>query len=95
MPYAFQQLTDDGKPVKSVFKDIQDAEKNISNVKPIPGPAKTAVDAVDVANTKMTKLDTINSVYLQPLSTFSKVVNGIANVCSFNRSSSILANDHA
>ena len=96
LPYAFHQLTDDGKrkPVGTVFKDIQGAEKNISNVKTIPGLAKTAVDAVDVANTTMTQLDTINSVYLQPLSVFNKVVDGIANVCSSNRSSSILTNDY-
>ena len=84
IPYAFHQLTDDGKPVGTVFKDIQGAEKNISNVKTIPGLAKTAVDAVDVANTMMTQLDTINSVYLQPLSAFNKVVDSIANICSSN-----------
>ena len=81
MPYAFHQLTDDGKPIGTVFKDIQNAEKNISNVKSIPGPAKTAVDAVNIANTTMTQSDIISSVYLQPLSTFNKVVNSIANIC--------------
>ena len=79
--YAFHQLTDDGKPIGIVFKDIRNAEKNISNVKSIPGPAKTTVDVVNIANTTMTQLDIISSVYLQPLSTFNKVVNGIANVC--------------
>ena len=81
MPYAFHQLTDDGKPIGTVFKDIRNAEKNISNVKSIPDPAKTAVDVVNIANTTTTQLDIISSVYLQPLSTFNKVVNGIANVC--------------
>ena len=81
MPYAFHQLTDDGKPIGTVFKDIRNAEKNILNVKSIPDPAKTAVDVVNIANTTMTQLDIISSVYLQPLSTFNKIVNGIANIC--------------
>ena len=94
MSYVFHQLTDDRKPVGTVFKDIQNTEKNISNAKFIPCSAETAVDAVDIADTTMTQLDPINSVYLQPLSTFNKVVNGTASICSFNRSS-ILANNHA
>ena len=84
MSYVFHQLTDDRKPVRTVFKDIQDTEKNISNAKSISCSAKTAVDAVDIADTTMTQLDTISSVYLQPLSMFNKVVNGIVSVCSFN-----------
>ena len=82
--YTFHQPKDGPKLIKNVLEDIQDAEKKNLTVNIIPGPAKTAVDGVDIANTGMSQLDTISSVYLQPLTTFAKVVTGIGKVCPFN-----------
>ena len=82
--HVFHQARDDKEPVKNVLEDIQDAEKRNLTVKTIPGPVETAVDGVSIANTGMTQLDTISSVYLQPLSTFAKVVTGIGKVCPFD-----------
>ena len=56
----------------------------ISNVESVSGPVETTVNTIEVANTTMTQLDTFNSTYLQPLSTFNAIVMGIANVCLFN-----------
>ena len=67
-------------PTQAIVKDIQDAEKKISNVKSVPGPVETTVNAVGSANAAMSQLDTINSTYLQPLSVFNAIVTGIANV---------------
>ena len=77
--YRFHQL-----PVQAIGNDIQEAVNKISNVEPISGPVETTVNSIEVANIAMTQLDTINSTYLQPLSTFNAVVIGIANVCLFN-----------
>ena len=59
---------------------LQDAQKKLSDINSIPGPAGTGVNAIDHANTAMTDLNTIDATYLQPLKTFNTVVNGIANV---------------
>ena len=87
--YTFHQPKDDGEPIKNVLENIQHAEKKNLTVKTIPGLAEAAIGAVDIANTGMSQLDTF-SVYLQPLSTFSKVINGIGKVCTFNWSRSNL-----
>ena len=62
-------------------KVIQKAEEEISTVKSIPSPMKTAVDAITPANTAMAQLDTFTTTYLQPLGAFNAIVTGIANVC--------------
>ena len=67
-------------PTQAIVKHIQDAERNISNVRSIPDLVETTVNAVGSVNTAMSQLDTVNSTYLQPLSSFNAVVNGIANV---------------
>ena len=77
--YRFHQL-----PVQAIRNNIQEAVDKISNVEPISGPVETTVNSIEVANTAMTRLDTINNTYLQPLSTFNAVVVGIGNVCLFN-----------
>ena len=68
-------------PTEDIDMDIQDAEHNVSNVKPIPGPVGTIVNTIGYANTAMNQLDTIASTYLQPLSNFNAVVTSIGNVC--------------
>ena len=88
--YTFHQPKDDGEPIKNVLEDIQDAEKKNLTVKTIPGPAETAVGAIDVTDTAISQLNTFSGVYLQPLSTFGKIVTGIGKVCPFNRSRSNL-----
>ena len=89
--HGFRQI-----PTQDIVKDIQDAEKNISNVGSISGRAETAVIAIGSANTAMGQIDFIDSTYLQPLSVFNAVVTGIANVrllkqrwCNFNLRSPI------
>ena len=67
-------------PAQAIVDDIQDAEKNMSNINPISGRAETAVRAIGTTNTAIVHLDTISSTYLQPLHTFNAVVTGIANV---------------
>ena len=69
-------------PTQGIETNIQGAEKNTSNIKCIPGPAKTTVIAIGSANTAMSQLDSINSTYLQPLRIFNAVVTSIANVRS-------------
>ena len=66
--------------IQAVCKDIQEAENMIFKVESISGPVDTTVNAIGYANTALAQLDTFNSTYLQPLSTFNKVVMGIANV---------------
>ena len=73
--HGFRQLS-----IQVIVKDIHDAEQNISNIKPISGTAEITANAIGSANTAMGQLDSINSTYLQPLSTFNAVVTGIANV---------------
>ena len=58
---------------------LQDAQKKLSNINSIPGPAGTGVNAIGHGNTAMTNFDIIYATYLQPLKTFNTVVNGIAN----------------
>ena len=70
-------MSDDDKPTQTI---IEDAEKKLLNINPIPGAAETGVNTIDHANTAMTVVDTINATYLQPLKTFNTVVNTIANV---------------
>ena len=77
MPWVRQVLPED------IVVDIQDAEDNAPNVKPILGPVETAVNTIGYANTAMIQLDTITSTYLQPLSNFNAVATGIGNVCTF------------
>ena len=43
---------------------------------------ETTIDTINLVDTAMSHLDTIDSVYLQPLRIFGTVVNSIANVCS-------------
>ena len=78
-PYEFHQVPDDVQPVVTVISNTQDAHMDS-----IPGPAKLAVNSVDLVDTAMTRLDTINTGYRQTLSTFSTVVNGITRVCHLN-----------
>ena len=52
----------------------------MSNINPISGRAETAVHAIGTTNTAIVHLDTISSMYLQPLHAFNAVVTGIANV---------------
>ena len=73
--HRFRQLS-----TQVIVKDIQNAEQSISHVKPISGTAEITANAIGSANTAMGQLDSINSTYLQPLSTFNAVVTGIANV---------------
>ena len=74
--YGFYQMQENDQRVK----DIRDAEK-ISTFKSIPGPVETAINATAPADTAMAQLDSINAIYLQPLSAFTAAVTGIANVC--------------
>ena len=67
-------------PTQDVVVDIQDAEDNVLNVKPVPDPVETIVNTVGYANTTMNQLDTITSTYLQPLSNFNTIATGIGNV---------------
>ena len=67
-------------PTQDIVMDIQNAEYDVSNVEPIPGPVETIVNTIGCANTAMNRLDTIASTYLQPLSNFNAVVTGIGNV---------------
>ena len=73
--YGFCQVS-----AQDVIKDIQDAEDNITHVKPISSPVETTVNTIGFANSAMNQLDTITSTYLQPFRTFNSVVTGIANV---------------
>ena len=82
--YTFHQPKDDREPIKNALEDIQVAEKKNLIIKTTPGLVQTVVNVVDIANTGMTELYTISNVYLQPLSTFAKVVTGIRKVCPFN-----------
>ena len=77
----YSQSKDDRKPLETVCKDIQDADKKMSTVRSLSGPTETAVNTIDFANAAMTHLDTISDVYLRPFRTFNMVVDGIANVC--------------
>jgi len=70
-------VPDDDKPTQTI---LQDAEKKLLDINPIPGAAETGVNATDLANTVVTIIDTINATYLQPLKTFNTIVNTIANV---------------
>jgi len=70
-------VPDVDKPTQTI---LQDAEKKLLDISPIPGAAETGVNAIDHANTAMTVVDTINATYLQPLKTFNTIVNTIANV---------------
>ena len=74
--HGFHQVSDDDKHTQTI---LQDAQKKLSDINSIPGPAGTGVGAINGANTAMTGLDTIDATYLQPLKTFNTVVNGIAN----------------
>ena len=88
--HRFRQLS-----TQVIVKNIQDAERNMSNVKPISGTAEITANAIGSANTAMGQLDSINSTYLQPLSIFNTVVTGIANVRLSNNNGPILISDHA
>ena len=70
-------MPNDDKPTQTI---LQDAEKKLLDINPIPGAAETGVNAIDHATTAMTVVDTINATYLQPLKTFNTIVNTIANV---------------
>lgn len=78
--YGFHQVPGDIQPVPTVLGYTQDA-----HVHPrIPGLAKIAVDSIDLVDTAMTQLDTINTGYRQTLNTFSAAINGITRVCHPN-----------
>ena len=70
-------MPDDDKPTQTI---LQDAEKKLLDINPIPGAAGTSVNAIDHANTAVTVVDTTSATYLQPLKTFNTIVNTIANV---------------
>ncbi|KAL4072384.1 WD40-repeat-containing domain protein [Scleroderma yunnanense] len=72
------------EPVQPALKGIQDADKILTD-KSIPGPVQAVANAIGVANTAMTQLDTIRTTYLQPLGVFNTVVNGIANIHPYAR----------
>ena len=78
-PYEFHQVPDDVQPVLTVLGNTQEA-----HIDSIPGPAKISVNSIDLVDTVMTQLDTINSGYRQTLSTFTTVINGITRVCHPN-----------
>ncbi|KIM56283.1 hypothetical protein SCLCIDRAFT_1220434 [Scleroderma citrinum Foug A] len=69
-------VLDDDKHTQTI---LQDAQKKLSNINSIPGPAGTGVNAIGHGNIAMTNFDSICATYLQPLKTFNTVVNGIAN----------------
>ena len=87
--YGFFQVPGDIQPVPTVLSNTQDVQ-----VDSIPGPAKITVNSIDVVDTAMTQLDTINTGYRQTLSTFTTVINGITLVCHPNRRRS-LTDDYA
>ena len=70
-------MPDDDKPTQTI---LQDAEKKLLDINPIPGAAETGVNTINHANTVLTVIDTINATYLQPLKTFNTIVNTIANI---------------
>ena len=78
-PYEFHQVPDDVQPVLTVLGNTQDARMDS-----IPGPAKVAVNSIDLVDTAMSQLDIISIGYRQTLSTFSTVINGITHVCHPN-----------
>ena len=61
-------------PTQDIIMDIQNADNNVPNVKPIPGSVETAVNTITYANTAIIQLDTITSTYFQPFRTFNTVV---------------------
>ena len=67
-------------PTQDIIMDIQNADNNVSNVKPIPDSVETAVNTITYANTAISQLDTITSTYFQPFRTFNTVVTGISDV---------------
>ncbi|KAL4065903.1 hypothetical protein V8B97DRAFT_2002943 [Scleroderma yunnanense] len=77
---ATHEVSDNAQPVQTTVKDIEDAEKKILTIETIPGPVGSAVNATGFADTAMTKLNTINTMYLQPINAFNVVVSGIANI---------------
>ena len=74
--YEFFQVPGDIQLVPTVLSNTQDA-----HVDSISGPAKIAVNSIDVVDAAMSQLDTVNTGYRQTLSTFSTVINGITRVC--------------
>jgi len=70
-------VPDDDKPTQTI---LQDAEKKLLDINPIPGAAGTGVNTIDHANTAVAVVDTINATYLHPLKAFNAIVNTIANV---------------
>jgi len=78
--YRFRQISGDNQPIHAISNNVHDAEKKILTVDSIPVPSNIVVNTIGLANTAMTKLDIIDTTYLQPLSAFNTVVNGIAHV---------------
>ncbi|KAL4061854.1 hypothetical protein V8B97DRAFT_586408 [Scleroderma yunnanense] len=77
---AISTVSGNDQVIQTGVNDMYDAEKKTLTIESIPRPAEYAVTAAGLADTAMTHLNTINATSLQPLTTFNKLVHGIANV---------------
>ncbi|KAL4065981.1 hypothetical protein J3A83DRAFT_4375256 [Scleroderma citrinum] len=78
-------LTADFSAVYAQEGDVHDADKRMLSIKSIPGPVKYTVKVAGLADTAMMHLNTINATFLQPPTTFNKVVHGIVNVYPYTQ----------
>ncbi|KAL4072012.1 hypothetical protein J3A83DRAFT_4371978 [Scleroderma citrinum] len=66
-------VLDDDKHTQTIPNDIQKVGEKISTIKSIPGLLDTAANAI-------TQINVINTTFLQPLTVFSTVADGLANI---------------
>ena len=77
--HGFHQMLGDIQPIPTVLSNTQDVHMDS-----ILGSAEIAGNPINLVDTAMTRLDTINNGYRQTLSTFIMVINGITRVCHPN-----------